>query len=133
MSRRGIMHDPAVGGRFIAFGHAVFTRNGGDAQVVVGEDAGATGDLRLAVRVEAAPLRDGFLIAPEGKGEHLPWLGKTLETLDRDEAVDSIEQRPQLRGDVEVFIASPFRGSDFEDDGDHWRSSPESLSSMAIQ
>ena len=50
-------------------------------------------------------------------------IDQALEPLDRDEAVDAVEQRPEIGGDAEIGIAPPWRRLDFEDDGDHGRTS----------
>ena len=47
----------------------------------------------------------------------MPFSVQILEALDRNEPVDLLQMRTQLRGDVEIVVAVV--RPDFEDDGDH--------------
>src|SRR5207247_8397270 len=68
--------------------------------------AGATGALRGAVLFLAAPPRHRRLVAPERQRQDLVRRRQALEALDRDEAVDPFELRPQPLGDVEIVLAA---------------------------
>ena len=46
--------------------------------------------------------RNGRLVAPERQRQHLVGIGDALEALDRDEAVDLLQLRPQPAGVVEI-------------------------------
>ena len=80
---------------------------------------GVVGAGAVGVRFGGAPVCDGVFVAPEGQREHFAGLREALEALDRDEAVDFVEQRAQFGGDAEVVV-SPFGVRlDFENHRDH--------------
>src|SRR5690349_17714335 len=61
-----IVRRAAVGRRLLApLGHAVVAHDAGNAQAVIGKDAGPALCLRTAVPLELAPALDGLLVAPE--------------------------------------------------------------------
>src|SRR5690606_5826970 len=91
----------------------------GDPQPVVREDAAAPGALRLPVLLRVAPGLHRLLVAPEGQRKDPARVRQALEELDRDEAVDAIEQRPKVGGDAEIGVAAALRRLDLEDDRDH--------------
>src|SRR5262249_16795049 len=115
---------PLVGGSAVLRGlgtlvEAVVADDGGDAQAVVAEQAGASGRLGAAVLGDVAPGLDRLLVAEEGQRQDLFRMGATLEPLEGDEAVYVREQRPQGGGHGEIVLTPSGRGLDLEDDGDH--------------
>src|SRR5665213_2963501 len=89
----------------------------GYAQAIVPEDAAPPGFLRHPMLRLVAPGLDRVLIAPEGEGQDLAFLGERLEPLDGKEAVHLFQNRPQLGGDVQIGVA--IRRPDFENHGDY--------------
>src|SRR4029450_37163 len=56
---------------------------------------------------------------PEGQRQDAVRVDQALKPLDGDEAIDTVEQRPELRGDAEISTAlSPSR-LHLKDDSDH--------------
>jgi hypothetical protein len=56
------------------------------------------------MRGETAPMGDGGLIAPDRQRQQMALAAPAFEALDRDEAVDLHEFRPQRPGDVEIAV-----------------------------
>src|SRR5262245_46617924 len=75
--------------------------------------------LHLAMLLEIAPLTHRFLVAPEREREDFLRRRQALEALDRQEAVDVGEQRPQPRGGVQIRILLCVLRDAFEDHCDH--------------
>src|SRR5262249_35051172 len=101
----GAVDRPAVRRRLRPIIQAVIAQHLGDAQPVAGKDATATQALRLAVLLRVAPRFYRLLVAPEGERQHPPGIREALEALDRDEAVDGLEQRLELRRLAEIGVA----------------------------
>src|SRR5215470_18006230 len=110
---------PAVRRRLRTLVHAVVANDAGDAQPIIPEQLTAALCLRAPVLGERAPPPDRVLVAKEREREDLPRIGDALKTLDRNEAVDLLEQRFQLGREVEIGFLPAIRGPDFEDDGNH--------------
>src|SRR4051812_43469727 len=66
-----------------------------------------------------APALHGILVAPERQRQQLARVGDALETLDRDEAVDRLELRPQRCGNGQVVVLAAGRGPHLEDHRNH--------------
>lgn len=113
------MAGAAVGRGLVALGHAVVAADLGDPEAVVGEDLAAAPGLRKAMLGEVPPGLDGGLVAPEGERDELAGLADALEALDRDEAVDPFQERPELGGDLEIGGPVLGPGPELEDHGDH--------------
>ena len=96
--RQSSSASTAVGWRLLALEHAVVAYHCGNAQPVIGENAGTAARLREAVRFQAAPALDRILIPPERERQDLAVIREAGETLDRYEAVDFLELGPQIRG-----------------------------------
>src|SRR5690606_25436536 len=75
--------------------------------------------LRAPMFGRVAPAGHGVLVLEEGQRENLARIGEALEPLDRDEAFDSIQKRPQLGGSIEIEGFLPFGWFDLENDSDH--------------
>jgi hypothetical protein len=99
--------------------HAVIAGDAGNPQPIVSEHAAAARLLGSAMPNVVAPARYGRLVAPERQGQHLGGIGETLETLDRKEAVNLLQLRPQPRGMVEIGLAPAVGRPHLEDDRDH--------------
>ena len=82
--------------------------------------------------LELAPAAHRFLVAPERQGQDLAGLREALEALDRDEAVDLREQRPQPRGGVEIGVLAIGPGLGLEDHRDHGSTLSRKVRSSAI-
>src|SRR5258705_8560719 len=116
---RSVVARAAVLRRLRPVVHAIVPDDARDPQPVVGEQLTAPLSLRRPMGLEIAPLDEGGLVAEVGEREDLARLREALEALHRDEPVDLVQQRPQLRGDVEVFPAALGFGYDLENHGDH--------------
>lgn len=77
--------------RLHPFVHAVVAHDRGDAQAVMGENAGTPSPLRRPVGGIRAPGAHRLLVAPEREQEQFAGLGEALEPLDRNEPVDALE------------------------------------------
>lgn len=102
----------AIRRRLIAFIEAIVTDDGSDPEAIVGEDAIPPRRLRGAMLGAVAPCPHRRLIAPEGERQEFVRIGEALETLDRDEAVDPVQQRTQIGGEPEIGIALALGGQD---------------------
>src|SRR5215468_12011750 len=108
-----------VGGNLRAVRHAVVPDHACDAQSVIAEYFAAAERLYAAMRFEISPCIHRRLIAEDREREHFAGLIDALEPLDRDETIDLVEERPQLRGEVEVELFVLGLWPNFEDDRDH--------------
>src|ERR1700749_1657496 len=70
------------------------------------------------MRLQIPPRRDRRFIAPERQRQKLRRLAEAHEGFDGDEAVDAVEQRTQLRRDVDIGLSPALRRPDLEDDRD---------------
>jgi hypothetical protein len=71
------------------------------------------------VWLECAPPCNRFLVSEERERHNLAEFGEALEALDRDEAVDLLEEWNKSAGDVEILPSPAFRRPHLEDDGNH--------------
>src|SRR3990172_8409523 len=95
----------------------------GDAQPVIGKNAGAAFRLRLAVLLQVAPAAHRLLVAPERERDEFRRVVQALEALDGKKAVEAGELLAELGGDREVLVLAPRRGGELENHCDHARSS----------
>src|SRR5439155_9616478 len=109
----------AVGRRLFAVAQAIVADHRGDTQVVVVENSASSSSLRQSVWLERPPLRNRGFVSKKRKREHFARLVEALEPLDRDKAVDSLEQRLEAGRDIEILLPAPFCGPYFENDCDH--------------
>src|SRR3954452_10436095 len=114
-----VVHRAAVLWRLLAIIHAVVADDAGDTQVIIGEDFCAALGLGAAVLHRVAPGLHGRLVPPERHRQDLALVGQALETLDRDEAVDGLQDRLEVGREVEIILAVFRLGPDLEDHGDH--------------
>src|SRR3546814_3798217 len=66
------------------------------------------------MREMGTPSLDRLLVAPEGQRQNLTLDRQAGEPLDRDEAVDLLELRPERGGDVEVILVMVGLGLNLE-------------------
>src|SRR5436190_19524830 len=111
---------PTVAWNLLAFVHAVVPDDAGHAQAIIGENLATAFGLRDPMFVCAAPGRNRRFVPEERERKDLAGLVEALEALDRYEAVDFFEQRPQLRSDIEIVLLSVRLRPDFEYDRDHF-------------
>src|SRR6185437_4423293 len=114
-----MMPRAAVLWRFLALVETVVADHTGDTQPVVGENLRPALALRDPVRLRVAPRLDRRLVAEDRQRQEFALLAQALEPLHRNEAVDLLQYRLQLGGDVEIIRAVLGLRPDFEDDGDH--------------
>src|SRR5882724_5574723 len=69
-----------------------------DAQMVIPKDLEASLGLHDMVLALGAPAHDGLFIAPRRMRQHPTWPQLALETLVVDEAIDGLQDRPQMLG-----------------------------------
>src|SRR5438874_11599902 len=108
-----------VGGNLSAIRHAVVPDHARDPQSIIAEHFAAAESLGATMRFELSPCIHRRLIAEEREREHLAGFIDALEPLDRDETIDRVEERPQLRGKVEIALFVLGLWPNFEDDRDH--------------
>jgi hypothetical protein len=101
--------------------HAIVAQNLCDPQPIVLEHAGTAFALSYAVLCQVPPVLHGLFVPEELDRQHLARIGERLEPLNRDEAVDLLEEGAQFCGDIQILIAPPVGRPDFEDDCDHDR------------
>src|SRR5262245_21344668 len=106
-----------VGGNLSAIRHAVVPDHARDPQSIIAEHFAAAESLGATMRFELSPCIHRRLIAEEREREHLAGFIDALEPLDRDETIDRVEERSQLRGEVEIALSVLW--PNFEDDRDH--------------
>src|SRR3981081_4032900 len=116
----GVVNGETILGCLLALIHAVVTNDAGNTKPVVFEDLGSPLGLTFAVLSHIAPRRNGGFTAEQRQRQDLAFLGQALETFDRDEAVDSLQDRLQFRSDVKGFMFMLRIRPDFEDHGYHW-------------
>src|SRR5688572_5194718 len=114
-----VVLDPRILRRLRAFVHAVVAQNVRDSQPVVREDRQPSGALSFAMLRHRAPAAHGCFVTPERERQNLARRRQALEPLDREEAVDVLEQRPQARGHVQICILAVVARNAFENHGDH--------------
>ena len=110
-----------IRGRFIAFMHSVVAHDMRYTQAIIVKHTASARNLRAAMRLQLAPLRDRFFVAPEGERKDAAFAAQTLKPLDRDEAIDLIQQRAQFASDAEIRVT--IGGLDLENHGDHFEHS----------
>src|SRR5262249_25345763 len=88
-------------------------------QAIVGKDRPAPRFLDPAVLGDVAPLPDGFLVTPEGKGQDLSGMREAFETLYGKKPVDFGKVRAQVFGRVQVSLLAVCMRLYFKDDGNH--------------
>src|SRR5205807_2854251 len=115
-----VMKGAAIRWRLRALVHAVVANDTGNTDSIILEDLRAAFGLALAVLRHVAPRFNGGLIAEKRQRKQFSLLGEALEPLDRDEAVDGFQDRPQPGREVEIVLLMFRLRPDFEDDGDHW-------------
>src|SRR5262249_1597494 len=109
--------------RRAALTHSIVAHDRRDTKPIIGEDRRPSLALGFAMGVQAAPMRDRGLVAPEREGKKFARPGEALEAFDRDEALDPLEQWMKLSGQIEIGLAAPRNGLDLEDHRDHGRTS----------
>src|SRR5262245_53372869 len=117
--RRWRSHNARLRGNFRAIRHAVVSDHARDAQSIIAENSAAAESLCATMRFEISPLVHRCLIAEERERKHFAGLVDALESFDRNETIDRVEERPQLRGEVEIALFVPGLWPNFEDDRDH--------------
>ena len=95
-----------------------------DAQMVVGEDLGATLRLRLVVDRERAPADERLLVAPGRQRQDPALRAATAETLIVDETFDPLDFRLQEPGEREILVPALGLRLDLEDHSEHRESPP---------
>src|SRR4051794_20796464 len=116
-----VVHRAAVVWCLLAIIHAVVADDAGDTQMIVGKNVCAALGLGTPVLHRVAPGRNGRVVAPERQRQDLALLGQALEPLDRDEAVDGLQDRLQVGREVEISLAVFRLRPALEDHGDHER------------
>src|SRR2546430_15975617 len=99
-----LVNGAAVPGRLRPVVHAIVTDHPGNAQPIIPEDFRAALALGLAVLRNIAPRGNRGLVAEERQRQDLAFFGQALEPLDRDEAIDGLEDRPQFGGEIEILL-----------------------------
>src|SRR5258708_2823104 len=114
------MRYPAIPGRLLAaLCHSIVAEDGRRGEAGVGEESTAARRLRSAMGGVAAPLRDGSLVAPEGHGQQLVSVSKTLEPFNRDESVHMLQLNAQARCVIQVVGLAAAGRPSLEDNRDH--------------
>src|SRR4029079_156715 len=108
-----------VGRGLLALRHPVVSGDGRDPQPVIGKDVASSPALGIAMLPLRTPLGDRILVPPEGEREKFGGIGNAGESLDRDEAIDGVEQRPQIGGDGQVVFRLSALWPNLENDGNH--------------
>src|SRR5689334_1858813 len=94
----------AVDGRLLAVRHAVIPDHARNPQSIIREQGRPTSDLCSAMCLQVAPRLDSLFVPPERQRKDLARPAQTLESLNRDEPINLIEQGPQIGGDVEINL-----------------------------
>src|SRR5260370_6330544 len=114
-----VMNEAAVLWCLGTIVHAVIADHAGNAQPVVFENRRATLALAFAMLRHVAPRREGIFITEKRQRQDLALLGQTLESLDRDKAIDSFQDRLQFSCKIKVLLFMLRLRPDFEDHCDH--------------
>src|SRR6266511_2563578 len=99
---------------FFALVHAVVADYACDAQSIVSEHLRASPRLRGAVAAEVAPAPNRLLVSPERERQELVLVRKARKAFHGDESVDSLELRPQPRGNIQILLFLPGSRKDLE-------------------
>src|SRR5689334_3231175 len=95
---------------FLAIEHSIIAQHARHPDTIVGKDAGAPTRLSVTMSFQIAPRLHRRLVAEHRKRKHLALVRQACEALDGDEAVDLFQLRAQSRGEVEIFLLTPWSG-----------------------
>lgn len=113
------MDCPAVGRCLISVPHAVVSDDRCDLQPILLKYGGTPHSLCVPVILNASPLRDSFLVAPERERKQFFRCGETLESFYGNESLNFVELWSESGGDVQVCLLPLRMKHNFKDNGDH--------------
>src|SRR5437763_15652224 len=84
--------------------HAIVPDDAGDAQAIIGKNPAAAFCLRDPMFTRVARSQNCRFVPEKRERRDFAWLVQALKTVDPQEGVDLLEQRPHVGGDTPVFL-----------------------------